>query len=235
MKKIIWLGFMLLCLSPLFAQSGRIQSLLGTVEIKAAGESDWKPAEEGAVLEKDTFISTGFKSAAVIALGNSTVTVRPLTRLSLEEIISRENEETVLLNLRSGRIRSDVKPPAGGKVDFTVRSPTATASVRGTVFEFDTLNIRVSEGIVFLAPERGGNSAQVNAGQSGYVDVSSGEVKPPSTVNAEERSLPAVAGRTPPAVGTAAAVEDPGVRGQSSGGAAKGFAEIIINPVQEQP
>jgi hypothetical protein len=235
MKKIIWLGFMLLCLSPLFAQSGRIQSLSGTVEIKAPGQSNWKPAEEGAALEKDTFISTGFKSTAVIALGNSTVTVRPLTRLSLEEIVSKENEETVLLNLRSGRIRSDVNPPSGGTVDFTIRSPTATASVRGTVFEFDTLNVRVAQGTVLLAPGRGGNPAQVNAGQSGYVDASSGEVKPPSTVNAEDRTPPAVAGRTPPAVGTAATGEDPGIRGRSSGGAAKGFAEIIINPVQEQP
>jgi hypothetical protein len=45
----------------------------------------------------------------------------------------------------------NVKPPLGGKTDFTVRSPIATASVRGTVFDFDGSRLLVEEGRVYLA------------------------------------------------------------------------------------
>jgi hypothetical protein len=42
----------------------------------------------------------------------------------------------------------DVNPPAGTKASLSVNSPTATASVRGTSFEFDTRNLRVNSGTV---------------------------------------------------------------------------------------
>jgi ferric-dicitrate binding protein FerR (iron transport regulator) len=73
-----------------------------------------------------------------------------LTRLSLDEIFTAQNGEQVTLNLRAGRIRANVRPPTGGNTNFTVRSPTATASVRGTVFDFDGIRLQVEEGRVYL-------------------------------------------------------------------------------------
>jgi hypothetical protein len=130
-----------------------IRNLAGTVEIKAPGAVEWKAAVVGQTLERASLISTGFRSTALIMIGNSALTVRPLTRLSLEEIAAIQNEEQVVLNLRAGRIRADVRPPVGGKTDFSVRSPSATASVRGTVFDFDGLELSVEEGRVHLGGE----------------------------------------------------------------------------------
>jgi hypothetical protein len=130
-----------------------IREISGTVEIKAPGAAEWKAAEAGEALDRASLVSTGFRSTALIRIGNSDIMVRPLTRLSLEEITAVQNAERVVLNLRAGRIRAKVDPPAGGSLDFSVRSPIATASVRGTAFDFDGTRLTVEEGRVHLSGE----------------------------------------------------------------------------------
>ena len=128
-----------------------IRELAGTVEIKYSGSEVWEAAIRGQILTGDTIISTGFRSTAVITIGDSVLTVRPLSRLTLTELTQSQDNEKVELNLQTGRVRADVNPPEGGKTEFVVKSPNSTSSVRGTVFEFDTLNIEVREGTVQFA------------------------------------------------------------------------------------
>jgi hypothetical protein len=52
------------------------------------------------------------------------------------------------LYLQVGKVKTEVKKTGGVQNDFTIRSPVTTASVRGTVFDFDTVNLDVFEGIV---------------------------------------------------------------------------------------
>jgi hypothetical protein len=152
-----------------------IREISGTVEIKAANAAVWSPASRGQAISRDTLISTGFKSSALIAIGNSTLSVRPLTSLSLEELTAAEDGEKVALNLRTGRVRADVKPPATGRTDFTVRSPSSTASVRGTSFDFNGIDIRVDEGRVhFTGGDRSGT--YVGAGHQARTDIETGRV-----------------------------------------------------------
>jgi hypothetical protein len=161
-----------------FAQEASIKEMTGTVQIKAPGSTVWAPAAIGAILTQNTTISTGFKSTAILLVGNSTLTVRPLTRLTLEELTSSQGNDQVALNIQTGRIRAEVAPPAGGKVNFAVRSPSATASVRGTVFDFDTINLEVNNGIVQFAGDNG-RPVMVYAGGSSAVDVVSGRSAEP--------------------------------------------------------
>ncbi|MDR1908889.1 MAG: FecR domain-containing protein [Spirochaetaceae bacterium] len=166
-------GCVLLCALYVsaYAQSPAavIREVSGTVEVQAPGSSAWGPAVPGMAIEKATRISTGFKSSAVVALGGAVITVRPLTRLTLEEIAGEPGAEEAGLYLQAGRLRAEVTRPSGGTIDFTVRSPSVTASVRGTVFEFDTVNVRVSEGRVQYAG-RNGSLAFVRAGERSTVD-----------------------------------------------------------------
>jgi hypothetical protein len=155
-----------------------IRRISGTVELKAPGAADWAAATEGQALEQKTLISTGFKSTAIIVLGRSTLTLRPLTRLSLEELLSIQGNERADVYLRAGRVRANVIPPPTGKVDFTVRSPSVTASVRGTTFDFDTVNLKVDEGRVnFSGTDR--TAVYVGAGQSSYPDPETGRTLSP--------------------------------------------------------
>jgi len=148
MKKAIFVLLLIGTATLGFAQKAVIKDLTGTVELKLSGSSDFIPAGVGAEVAQDTIISTGFKSTALVQAGSAVITVRPLTRLTLTEIQALQETENITLSLQSGRVRVDVNPPAGTKTSLSVSSPTATASVRGTSFEFDTRNLRVHSGTV---------------------------------------------------------------------------------------
>jgi hypothetical protein len=184
----------------LFAQNpgAFIRETAGTVELKHPGQTDWTPAKPGDRIEGTSVISTGFKSTAVLSIGNSTVTVRPLTRLSLEELLTGDGNEQVSLALRTGRIRAEVRPPAEGKTEFKVRSPIATASVRGTIFELDPVNLRVSEGTVRYEPaaeQAGSRPVLISGGQRSQVDNDTGRALNPLAAAEIDRALPVMAGR----------------------------------------
>ena len=191
--KVLLLGVLMVIGSLGFAQQGTsaqqgvIREVNGKVEIKPPG-ADWVTAEPGQRIENATVISTGFKGTVRIGLGNSVLTVGPLTRLTLREIREEQSagqggDERVALELQTGRIRTEVKPPAGGRTNFTVRSPTATASVRGTIFEFDGINLAVDEGRVRLS---GGDGTAVNVSAGHSVTTNPATGKTPTvaeTVN----------------------------------------------------
>jgi len=171
MKRLIYVITMLCAILPAaFAQNtGIIRELTGEVELKHAGASAFVPAQLGGEVGQNTVISTGFKGTAIIAVGSSTITVRPLTRLTLSELQLNASAEKLDMNLQAGRVKIDVKPPEGTKASFTVQSPSATASVRGTSFEFDTQNLNVTEGTVSFKGVRG-SARPVHAGYNSYLN-----------------------------------------------------------------
>jgi len=171
MKKI-FTAVLLVLILPCFnnaavhaLSAGVIRELSGAVEIKFPGASSFIGAKVGDSLMQDAVISTGFRSTAIIELGSSILTVRPLTRLSLKEIKAQAGAETLNVNLQAGRVKVDVNPPLGIKTAMSISSPVATASVRGTSFEFDTRNLYVNHGSVSFIGSNGKYTI-VNAGYS---------------------------------------------------------------------
>jgi len=172
MRKIVIAIFLTAVITAgISAQNGIIREFTGDVELKHAGSAVFVPASAGASITTNTIISTGFRSTAVIEVGSSVISVSPLTRLTLAEIQSSENSENVNVDLAAGRVRVDVKPPAGTRANFTVQSPSATASVRGTSFEMDTQNLVVNEGRVILNGTAG-LGVMVNKGNATYSGAS---------------------------------------------------------------
>ncbi|MCL2128597.1 MAG: FecR family protein, partial [Treponema sp.] len=164
-----------------YAQSPQavIREITGTMEVKLPGSDAWTPANAGDSVELATVLSTGFKSTAVIAVGGSTLTVRPLTQLSLESLMNMDETEIIGIEMRTGRIQADVSAPLGSKTDFTVRTPATTASVRGTAFYIDPENLRVREGTVkYSAVKNSRRSVMVGAGQSSWLDKKTGGAVP---------------------------------------------------------
>ena len=181
MKKTIF-ALLLVGIAALgFAQAAVIKELTGTVELKRAGVSDFIPASVGAEVAQNTIISTGFKSTVLVQAGSAVIAVRPLTRLTLTEILASQGEENLTMNLQAGRVRVDVNPPAGSKASLSVSSPTATASVRGTSFEFDTRNLRVNSGTVYFMGKWGYEVA-VKEGQTRTIGAS-GTAEAPQSIN----------------------------------------------------
>ncbi|MDR2717131.1 MAG: FecR family protein [Treponema sp.] len=199
----------------LFAQAPEalIREMSGTVELKTSGSADWIAAREGNRIVKDTIISTGFKSMAILAVGNSTIIVRPLTRLSLAELMNQNETETINVSLSTGRIRVDVNPPAGSMAKFTVQTPTAIAAVRGTSFDMNTAKVRVLKGAVNYRPANGNKkSVMVNAGEESWIDTGTNSAVNPTAAAETARSLPNLPGEDarPPA--------NNGARLETSGG-----------------
>ena len=191
-----------------FSQNGTIRELTGEVELKHAGSSNFVAASAGDVISPNTIVSTGFRSTAVITVGNSLITVRPLTRLSFAEIQSAQNDETVNVNLQAGRVRVEVTPPAGTRTNLTVQSPSATASVRGTIFEMDVENMNTVEGKVILTGSSG-IGVIVTEGNSSSTKVD-GTVTDPATVAAQSTQPQSPPGTPPPDLITTTAESNTG-------------------------
>jgi hypothetical protein len=173
MKKLFLCFLLFRCAGCILAQSPEavFVEVSGRVETQEAGSPGWETAAPGNRIGRNTVIATGLKSSAVISLGSSRLEVRPLTMLTLQELVRRGGAEETTLYLRTGRIRAEVAPPAGENTDFTVGSPVATASVRGTSFEFDGRHLRVDTGRVLLE-ESNGQKVYVAGKQRSYVDES---------------------------------------------------------------
>jgi hypothetical protein len=193
MKKVFALTVLAFCAEvTVYAQSGMVKELVGTVELKKPGAANFVPAGVGDTLTQDTIVSTGFKSTALITVGSSSIIVRPLTRLTLAELNSGEAAETINVNLQTGRVRVDVNPPAGTRTNMTVRGPSATASVRGTGFDFDTRNLAVRHGKVSFQGNKGG-VMRVSAGSTSTVE-SNGKAADPITATTGTLTPPPPAG-----------------------------------------
>jgi hypothetical protein len=180
-----------------FAQNGTIRELSGTVEIKRPGNSTYAAAKAGDQISQDTIISTALRSMALVEIGSAVLMVQPLTRLSLKEISASSSSETINVHLQSGRVRVDVNPPAGKKASMTVISPSATASVRGTSFDFSTRNLNVQHGTVGFTGNKGklllikpGYDSQVktDGSVSDPLETRSGRLLPPLPVGMDTRA-----------------------------------------------
>ena len=129
-----------------FAAQANMQATVistkGKAEMQSAGT--WVALKPGDNIEQGTVIQTGFKSELVLKIKESTVTVAPLSRLTLQTLAERQGikgsigKDETTIKLATGSIKSNVQKTADRRVGFTVRSPVATASVRGTEFVFTT-------------------------------------------------------------------------------------------------
>lgn len=167
---LILLAMTALTLQYLEAQpiEATIVGVSGRVELRN-GAAAWRPAAVGDVILAGTTVSTGFGAEARIQIGESVLQVRELTRMTLEELVEREDSLDTDLFLQIGRIRSEVRGTRGLENNFQLRSTQATAAVRGTSFEFDGINLTVNEGLVSLA-NRLGKQQRVGRGQSSSAD-----------------------------------------------------------------
>ena len=107
-----------------------VNSVVGKVEVQV--NESWIQVKNGDTLSSGSIISTGFKSSAVLYIGDSLIEVRALTRLTIEEIREQNQNYNTTMFLDAGSIKADIKKSENKRVGFKVRTSVATASVRGT-------------------------------------------------------------------------------------------------------
>lgn len=178
MKKLLTLAVLItLSLTPLFALSGEVISISGKVEIET--NSGWKTLKEGETVDLGKVISTGFRSKAVIKIGESLVTVNPLSRLTLEELRASGDMDETKVFLDLGTISADVKKTENKRVGFEINTPVATASVRGTSFTVGVNYLNVDRGLIAYSA-KGSIEVPVAKGASSTVSLNGNVIKPAS-------------------------------------------------------
>lgn len=160
-KALLFCALLLLAVIPFFALDGIIVTVNGKVEYKD-NAGIWKPMKAGDAVKSGTMISTGFKSEATVKLGASILTIKPLTRMTLVELVEKEDTVNTDLYLEVGNVKAEVNSLDNKKNGFTVRSPVATASVRGTVFELGDTLVILNGAVKFTTP-----IGQTRTGQAG--------------------------------------------------------------------
>jgi hypothetical protein len=176
-RKLLFLFIFLALAVLLSAQQVTITEVRGKVEVLAPGRS-WTAATAGMQLARSAVVSTGFNSTAVLESELSTLEVKPLTRIRIDELVQQQDGARTEVFLQVGRVRADVRTAEGLRHDFQLRSPVSTAAVRGTRFEYSGTKLKVDDGSVRYSNQYNQSrtvSGGEQSGTSGKSSPQSGE------------------------------------------------------------
>lgn len=152
--KILFILFLSLCCNAtLLAASATVTYVSGKVEVKR--NNAWIGLNVGDTVFESETISTGFQSEAKLKYNGSLLSLSALTRVTLEELSSTKSGDSVNVYLNTGAVRSKVTHTGNERVSYTVHSPVAVASVRGTDYVMMANGrVRTFEGAVVVYPAR---------------------------------------------------------------------------------
>lgn len=184
-RRALTLGVLFLALvaAPLAAQTATVEAASGKVEYRTNGS--WTPVEVGDQLPVGATISTGFGASAELAIGESTINVDQLTRMTVEELARDADVDRTELSMPVGKVRAEVRT-AERRQEFTVTSPIATAAVRGTRFTFDTVTVEVEDDTVSFGNQYG-RTVTVRTGEQSQTSAYTPPAPPKVTRQARSR------------------------------------------------
>ena len=130
---------------------GKISLPLGKVQVQANG--NWSRAKPNQPVFEGNHIRTQAKSRCEITLaGGGKVRIGENAELELNEADVKPMMKNFNTNLKKGNIWVSAKAAFGEKKNVTVRTPTAVAAIRGTVFKAkagdDESSVQVYDGNV---------------------------------------------------------------------------------------
>ena len=137
-KALLFTAAFVILGSSAFAADATVTFVSGKVEVQRGGK--WVALQKGDTLAKSDTISTGFQSEAKIKILDSVLYLGPVTRVTLEELSSSDQEDNVNVYLKTGATRSQVRHVDNKRVAYQVHTAVAVASCRGTGWGMDDSN-----------------------------------------------------------------------------------------------
>jgi len=124
------------------------------VKIVRVGQTAWVAPEAGWTLNDGDKIRTGFPGSAVITLSDGSIlNLKESTTLEISHVAPNAPGQVSVISILTGKIKAAVAK-RNANAGFEVRSPTAVAAVKGTVFIVEMagkeMNVAVLEGLVAL-------------------------------------------------------------------------------------
>lgn len=102
------------------------------VEVQKGGAA-WEPAVPKMRLAVGDKIHTGFRATATVRFADgSVIDIKPMSMVMLQKLEDANGKVKNRVWLKVGELSAKVERPLGTPADFQVKTPTTTASVRGT-------------------------------------------------------------------------------------------------------
>jgi hypothetical protein len=178
------MGAFLVYASSPKGSTATITSVKGAyAQVDLNGTGDFEDCQKGMVVNKKSVIMTGLKSQVVLTYGkHGKLKVGEMSYVELYKIFYTPKKINCKANLKVGEVEVKVDPNLV-EVDFSVSTPTSTASVRGTYEKvsyypgFGT-HVKVFKGKVFAKAKKG-TGFHVKEGES--TKVSEEQTQPTPT------------------------------------------------------
>ncbi len=188
--KIYTLLFIFLLTTNLFSQKATVKFLVGKADVKSAQQKTPRNLSINDEIIKGNVIHTYDESICEILFPDGSVTkIASNSKLAIADIKESSKGNTSLLT-GIGKFFFKIKKAVGQS--FTVKTPTAVASIRGTEFVIENTsagtNIFVQNGVVDFSDKNGANTVQVKAGQKSTVKKGQRPSRP-SSFNKNDRKL----------------------------------------------
>ncbi len=161
--------FAILAPSRAFAAESTLTVLSGTVEVSPVSGAGFSASQDGAILSSGATVRTGKDSNAVITFfDGSTVTIEPESELVLDQVEGTSaGDVRIALTQKLGRTWHVISHKLGSGSQYTLKTPSTTASVRGTAFEATVTEhltgIQTTDGKV--KADFGGKEVEIGANQ----------------------------------------------------------------------
>lgn len=140
------------------AVKATLKGLKGDVSVRVTATADWKPAAEGAMLPESAAVKTGADSEATLLWADGhAAKVAAMSIVKIEASDRAGSVSKTQLSMEKGRVTARVAKLQTGDSVFNIKTPVATAGVRGTAFdcaissETNQLAVSVVEGSVYVA------------------------------------------------------------------------------------
>jgi len=187
--KFFTLLFIFLLTTNLFSQKATVKYLVGKADVKSAQQSA-KTLKINDEIFKGNVIHTYDESICEILFPDGSVSkMTANSKLAVADIKKSSKGKTSLLT-GIGKFFFKIKKSIGQS--FTVKTPTAVASIRGTEFVIENTsagtNIFVQNGIVDFSDKNGANTVQVKAGQKSTIKKGQRPSRP-SSFNKSDRKV----------------------------------------------
>lgn len=131
--------------------------IAGDVSAQQPGSSELRPVADGALLRAGMTIHTGEGSYAILTyFEGSTVSLEPNTTLLIEQLVANADGSTVIsMQQQLGRTWHSVTKLLGQGSKYEVKTPTLTATVRGTAFEVGVAQAATGEVVASIVTTEG--------------------------------------------------------------------------------
>jgi hypothetical protein len=136
----------------------KLVGVKGDVTARATADAAWAKVAEGAMLPEGASLKTGADGEVSLVWPDGTAAkLYPLSILKVEASSRAGGASKTELNMEKGRVMSKVAKLQTSDSVFTVKTPVATAGVRGTTFDTaidpasNQATVAVVEGSVYVA------------------------------------------------------------------------------------